>query len=200
MRSIYVWCNRNKTFLYNSHLTEHLFQWRLLVQHIIWSYQFQTFNKNTYTVYNRTVLKNGSCCTVRPGKASCLQKFLDDYPWFILWKWINRSNKNKKNTAKVCHLYFWSNNTALFEHWNWKSSFKHRGWYVFARRKGLKIYFFSTNSLNYGKYFLTIWWKLPGYTLWYWVSNCPGNMPKYYLGNMSKYYSTKYHYRNLHEE
>ena len=49
--------------------------------------------------------------------------------------------------------------------------------------------------------------------------SCPGNMPKYYpglrdvlpdrrggyvicfsdLGNMSKYYSTKYHYRNLHE-
>jgi hypothetical protein len=30
---------------------------------------------NTLTVYNRTVLKNGSCCTVRPGKVSCLQKF-----------------------------------------------------------------------------------------------------------------------------
>ena len=30
------------------------------------------------------------------------------------------------------------------------------GWYVFARIKGLKIYFFSTNSLNYVKYFLTI--------------------------------------------
>jgi hypothetical protein len=30
------------------------------------------------------------------------------------------------------------------------------GWYVFARRKGLKIYFFFTNSLNYVKYFLTI--------------------------------------------
>jgi hypothetical protein len=30
------------------------------------------------------------------------------------------------------------------------------GWYVFARRKGLKIYFFSMNSLNYVKYFLTI--------------------------------------------
>jgi hypothetical protein len=30
------------------------------------------------------------------------------------------------------------------------------GWYVFARRKGLKIYFFSMNSLNYVKYVLTI--------------------------------------------
>ena len=30
------------------------------------------------------------------------------------------------------------------------------GWYVFARKKGLKIYFFFTNSLNYVKYFLTI--------------------------------------------
>jgi hypothetical protein len=29
-------------------------------------------------------------------------------------------------------------------------------WYVFARIKGLKIYFFSTNSLNYVKYFLLI--------------------------------------------
>jgi len=28
-------------------------------------------------------------------------------------------------------------------------------------------------------------------SLLYWVSNCPGNMPKYY--------SAKYHYRNLHE-
>jgi hypothetical protein len=36
-------------------------------------------------------------------------------------------------------------------------------------------------------------------TLLYWVSNCPGNMPKYYPGNILKYYSTKYHYRNLHE-
>ena len=36
-------------------------------------------------------------------------------------------------------------------------------------------------------------------SLLYRVSNCPGNMPKYYPGNMLKYYSTKYHYRNLHE-
>ena len=34
------------------------------------------------TVYNRTVLKNGSCCTVRPGKVSCLQKFR--YFWMII--------------------------------------------------------------------------------------------------------------------
>jgi hypothetical protein len=84
---------------------------------------------------------------------------LDDYPWFILWKLINWSNKNKKNTANVCHLHFWSNNSALFEHWNWKSSFKHRGWYVFARRKGVKIKFFSIYTLNYVKYVLTIWWN-----------------------------------------
>jgi hypothetical protein len=31
------------------------------------------FNQYTITVYNRTVFKNGSCCTVRPGKVSCLQ-------------------------------------------------------------------------------------------------------------------------------
>jgi hypothetical protein len=36
-------------------------------------------------------------------------------------------------------------------------------------------------------------------SLLYWVSNCPGNMPKYYPGNMPKYYSNKYHYRNLHQ-
>jgi hypothetical protein len=53
-----------------------------------------------------------------------------------IFKW---SNKNKQNTAKVCHLYFWSNNSALFEHWNWKSSFKHRGWYVFPGRKGVNL-------------------------------------------------------------
>jgi hypothetical protein len=36
-------------------------------------------------------------------------------------------------------------------------------------------------------------------SLLYWVSNCPGNMPKYYPGNIPKYYSTNYHYRSLHE-
>ena len=34
------------------------------------------------TVYNRTVLKNGSCCTVRPGKVSCLQKLR--HFWMII--------------------------------------------------------------------------------------------------------------------
>ena len=28
-------------------------------------------------------------------------------------------------------------------------------------------------------------------SLLYWVSNCQGNMPKYYSGNMPKYYSTQ---------
>ena len=113
-------------------------------------------------MYNRTVLKNGSCCTVRPGKVSCLQKFR--HFWMIIRDLVFESGsteatKIKKNTAKVCHLYFWSNNSALFEYWNWKSSFKHRGWYVFARRKGAKMKFFSTYSLNYVKYVLTIWWN-----------------------------------------
>ena len=35
-----------------------------------------------YTVHNRTVLKNGSCCTVRSGKGSCLQKFR--HFWMII--------------------------------------------------------------------------------------------------------------------
>ena len=36
------------------------------------------------TVYNRTVFKNGSCCTVQPcaGKVSCLQKFR--HFWMII--------------------------------------------------------------------------------------------------------------------
>ena len=38
--------------------------------------------KELNTVYNRTVLKNGSCCTVRPGKVSCLQKFR--HFWMII--------------------------------------------------------------------------------------------------------------------
>jgi hypothetical protein len=121
-----------------------------------------TLARLVYTVYNRTVLKNGSCCTVRPGKVSCLQKFR--HFWMIIRDLFFESGSTEatkilKNTAKVCHLYFWSNNSALFEHWNWKSSFKHRGWYVFARRKGVKIYFFSNYSLNYVKYVLTIWWN-----------------------------------------
>ena len=94
-----------------------------------------------YTVYNRTFFKNGSCYTIRPGTVSCWQKFL--HFWMIIRdlffeKWINRSNENKKNTAKVCHVYFWSNNSALFEHWNWKSTFKHRWMVCFRSKKGSK--------------------------------------------------------------
>ena len=35
-----------------------------------------------FTVYNRTVFKNGSCCIVRPGKVSCLQRFR--HFWMIM--------------------------------------------------------------------------------------------------------------------
>ena len=34
------------------------------------------------TMYNRTVFKNGSCCTFRPGNVSCLQKF--QHFWMII--------------------------------------------------------------------------------------------------------------------
>ena len=59
-------------------------------------------------------------------------------------------------------------------------------------------------SQNMPKYYLD---KTTLISLLYRVSNCPGNMPKYYPGNMPKYYpgnmpkyySTKYHYRNLRE-
>ena len=39
-------------------------------------------NLTDITVYNRRVLKNGSCCTVRPGKVSCFQKFR--HFWMII--------------------------------------------------------------------------------------------------------------------
>ena len=41
-----------------------------------------SFGECVSTVYDRTVLKNGSCCTVRPGKVSCLQKFR--HFWMII--------------------------------------------------------------------------------------------------------------------
>jgi hypothetical protein len=43
---------------------------------------WSNYEKGVVTVYNRTVLKNGSCCTVQPGKVSCLQKFR--YFWMII--------------------------------------------------------------------------------------------------------------------
>jgi hypothetical protein len=88
-----------------------------------------------------------------------ISTFLDDYPWFILWKWINRSNKNKKILQRYV-IYISDQITVPYlkiETGNCRLNIG--GWYVFARRKGLKIYFFSTNSLNYVKYFLTIWWN-----------------------------------------
>jgi hypothetical protein len=102
------------------------------------------------TVYNRTVFKNGSCCTVRPGKVSCLQKF--QYFWMIIRDLFfvsgsTEATKIKKNTAKVCHLYFWSNNSALFEHWNWKSPFKHMWMVCFRSKKGVKKKKFSPRIL-----------------------------------------------------
>ena len=36
---------------------------------------YANLESTEFTVYNRTVLKNGSCCALRPGKVSCLQKF-----------------------------------------------------------------------------------------------------------------------------
>ena len=91
------------------------------------------------TVYNRTVFKNGSCCAVRPGNVSWLQKFQKF--WMIIRDLFFKSGstdstKIQTNTAKVCHLHFWSNNSALFEHWNWNSPFKHRWMVCFRSSKG----------------------------------------------------------------
>jgi hypothetical protein len=39
-----------------------------------WQSWWKMIHLTGITVNNRTVLKNGSCCTVRPGKVSCWQK------------------------------------------------------------------------------------------------------------------------------
>jgi hypothetical protein len=98
------------------------------------------------TLYSQTVFKNRSCYTVRPGNVSCLQKF--QHFWMIIRDLFFESGsieatKIKINTAKVCHLYFWSNNSALFEHWNWKSPFKHRWMVCFRSKKGVKNLFLN---------------------------------------------------------
>jgi hypothetical protein len=88
---------------------------------------------------------------VWPGNISCLQKF--QHFWMIIRDLFFESEsteatKIKKNTAKVCHLYFWSNNSALFEHWNWKSPFKHRWMVCFRSKKGVKNLFFLHEFLK----------------------------------------------------
>jgi hypothetical protein len=88
---------------------------------------------------------------VWPGNVSCLQKF--QHFWMIIHDLFFESGsteatKIKKNTAKVCHLYFWSNNSALFEHWNWKSLFKHRWMVCFRSKKGVKNLFFLHEFLK----------------------------------------------------
>jgi hypothetical protein len=64
--------------------------------------------RGTLTVYNRTVLKNGSCCTVRPGKVSCLQKFR--YFWMIIRDLFFESGSTEatkiNKILQRCHLYF----------------------------------------------------------------------------------------------
>jgi hypothetical protein len=115
-----------------------------------------------FTVYNRTVLKNGSCCTVRPGKVSCLQKFR--HFWMIIRDLLFESGSTEATKInKILQRYvIYISDQITVPYLNTeteKSSFKHRGWYVFAWRKGVKIKFFSTYFLNYVKYVLTIWWN-----------------------------------------
>ena len=49
-------------------------------------------------MYNRTVLKNGSCCTVRPGKVSCLQKFR--HFWMIIRDLFFKSGSTEATKIK----------------------------------------------------------------------------------------------------
>jgi hypothetical protein len=115
-----------------------------------------------FTGYNRTVFKNGSCCTVRPGNVSCLQKF--QHFWMIIRDLFFESGSTEATKIKKIlqrYVIYISDQITVpylkIETGNCRLNIG--GWYVFARRKGLKIYFFSTNSLNYVKYFLTIWWN-----------------------------------------
>jgi hypothetical protein len=102
-----------------------------------WQSWWKMIRLTGITVYNRTVLKNGSCCTVRSGKVSCLQKFR--HFWMIIRDLFFESGSTEATQINKILQRYVIYISALFEHWNWKSSFKHRGWYVFARRKGAKI-------------------------------------------------------------
>ena len=50
------------------------------------------------TVYNRTVFKNGSCCTVRLGNASCLQKI--QHFWMIIRNLFLKVDQPKQQKLK----------------------------------------------------------------------------------------------------
>jgi hypothetical protein len=55
------------------------------------------------TVHNRTVLKNESCCTVRPGKVSCLQKFR--HFWMIIHDLFFESGSKIKKILQRYVIY-----------------------------------------------------------------------------------------------
>ena len=117
----------NRTFFLTTTKCDDIFQYIFTDNH----------HKSINTVYNRTV--------------SCLQKF--EHFWMIIRDLFFESGsteatKIKKNTAKVCHIYFLSNNSALFEHWNLKSPFKHRWMVCFRSKKGVKNLFFLHEFLK----------------------------------------------------
>jgi hypothetical protein len=117
---------------------------------------------SVHTVHNRTVFKQGSWCTVQQGKVSCLQKF--QHFWMIIRDLFFDSGSTKavkiKRILQRYVIYISDQITVTYLNIETGNRCLNiGGWYVFARRKGLKIYFFSTNSLNYVKYFLTIWWN-----------------------------------------
>jgi hypothetical protein len=62
------------------------------------SYNIESSTILMTTVNNRTVLKNGSCCTVRPGKVSCLQKFR--HFWMIIIDLFFESGSNEATKIK----------------------------------------------------------------------------------------------------
>ena len=113
---------------------------------------------------NQTVFKNGSCCTVWPGKVSCLQKF--QHFWMIIRDLFFESGSTEATKIKkILQRYvIYISDQITVPYLNIETENRRLnigGWYVFARRKGVKIYFFSTYSLNYMyvKYVLTIWWN-----------------------------------------
>jgi hypothetical protein len=117
---------------------------------MLYSNTFFTDNnhKSISTVYNRTVDFQFQC-------SNRALLFNQKYKWhtfavlFLIF--VASVDPLSKNKSRI----------IIHKCWNFCRNRRLNidGWYVFARRKGLKIYFLVTNSLYYVKYFLTIWWN-----------------------------------------
>jgi hypothetical protein len=101
-------------------------------------------------------------CTVRPDNVSCLQKFQHFWRIFCYLFFESGSTEATKIKKILQRYVIYISDQITVPSLNIETGNRRLNigeWYVFARRKGLKIYFFSTNSLNYVKYVITIWWN-----------------------------------------